>query len=75
MEMVKIRFLNEDDRTRGVVGLARRLSVVGLRGGFYVIPATALSILDEWGCAYEVVKRGGYDVLVGSLRGTPAGQV
>ena len=75
MEMVKIQFLNEDDEARGVVGLAKRLKVVGLRGGYYVIPSTALTILDEWGCSYQVLERGGYDVLVRSLRGTPASTV
>jgi aspartate/methionine/tyrosine aminotransferase len=75
MEMAKVRFLDEDDRTRGVVGLGKRMSVVGLRGGYYVVPASGLALLDEWGCSYEVVERGGYDALVGSLRGAPAGTV
>ena len=75
MEMVKIRFGSEEDRTRGVVGLAKRMRVVGLRGGYYVIPCSALTLLDEWACGYEVVERGGYDVLVGSLRGASAGTV
>jgi len=72
MEMVKVRFQNEADRVRGVVGLGKRLSVVGLRGRFYVVPAYALELLDEWKCDYEVVERGGYDALVGSLRSAAA---
>jgi len=67
MEMVKIKFMNEDDEARGVVGLAKRMKVVGLRGGYFVIPSTALAILDEWGCGFQVVERGGYDVLVPSF--------
>ena len=75
MPTVKIKFTNEEDRTRGVIGLAKRLSVVGLRGEFYVIPSEALQLLDEWGCDYEVIERGGYDVLVGALRGSSAAKV
>lgn len=75
MDMVKIRFPNEEDRARGVVGLAKRMRVIGMRGGYYVIPSAALTLLDEWCCGYEVVERGGYDLLVGSLRGIAAGTV
>ena len=63
MQMVKIRFTN-DEHENYVVDLAKRMRVVGFRSGFYVIPATALTLLDEWGCEYEVVERGGYDALV-----------
>lgn len=75
MEMVRIRFLNEDDHTRGAVGLAKRITVVALRGGYYVIPAKALQLLDEWKCDYEIVERGGYDALVvHPLRNLAAGK-
>ena len=75
MFSAKIRFTNEEDHTRGVIGLAKRMKVVGLRGGYYVIPSDALKILDDWGCQYEVIERGGYDVLVGALRGAAAAKV
>lgn len=75
MEMVRIKFLNDDDQTRGAVGLAKRMKIVALRGGYYVIPAPALDILDEWACDYEVVERGGYDALViHPLRSVATGQ-
>ncbi|HET6384519.1 MAG TPA: hypothetical protein VFJ58_14080 [Armatimonadota bacterium] len=75
MQMVKVRFLNADDRER-VVDLAKRTSVVALRGGFFVIPSEALDIFDQWQCAYEVVERGGYDALVvRPLRGAAAGSL
>jgi hypothetical protein len=51
------------------------MSVVGLRGGMYVVPADSLQLLDEWGCQYEVLERGGYDVLVGALRGASTAKV
>ena len=57
MELVKVHFQNEPDRVRGVVGLGKRMSVVGLRGRLYVVPAHALELLDEWKCDYEVVER------------------
>lgn len=75
MQMVEVRFANEEDRTRGVVGLAKRMRVVALRGNTYVLPSKALKTLDEWRCQYEVVQEGGYDVLVGSLRSVVATQV
>ena len=50
MEMVRIKFANDDDRVRGGVGLAKIMKIVVLRGGYYVVPAKALEILDEWGC-------------------------
>jgi hypothetical protein len=75
MEMAKVRFLNQADADR-VIDLAKEMSVVALRGEFYVIPAYALERLDQWGCDYEVVERGGYDALVaGPLRGVAAGSV
>ena len=74
MQMVKVKFANEEDRTRGVVGLAKRMRVLALRGNIYVVPSKALSMLDEWRCQYEVVEEGGYDVLVGSLRSVAAAQ-
>ena len=75
MEMAKIRFLTESDADR-IVDLAKEMSVVALRGEFYVIPAYALGRLDGWGCDYEVVERGGYDALVaGPLRGVAASSV
>jgi hypothetical protein len=75
MQMAKIRFLNEEHRER-IVDLAKRTSVVALRGGLYVVPAEALGLLDEWECEYEVLQRGGYDELVvRPLRGAAAGSV
>ena len=56
--------------------VAKRISVVGLRGGYYVVPPEALALLDQWGCEYEIVERGGYDALVvRPLRGVAAGAV
>ena len=72
MEMVKIRFGNEEERSRAVIALGKRMSVLGVRGGYYIVPAGALPLLDEWGYPYSVLERGGYDVLVGSLRGASA---
>ncbi len=66
--MVKIRFRNEEDRTRGVIGLAKRMTVVGLRGGYYVVPFSALAMLDEWACSYEVVEQGGDVTTIGPIQ-------
>ena len=63
MQMVKIRFTNDAHRDR-IVDLAKMMTVVAFRGGFYVIPVEALTLLDDWKCDYEIVERGGYDALV-----------
>ena len=75
MPMVRIRFLNDEDHTRGAVGLAKRMTITAFRGGYYVVPEAALQLLDEWACQYEIVERGGYDALVvNPLRSVAAGQ-
>ena len=53
MHTVHIKFLTEDDRTRGFYELARRSRVGSLPGRVYQIPLEALQILDSLHVAYR----------------------
>jgi hypothetical protein len=46
MQTVFIRFLSEDDRTRGFYELARRARVSSLPGQVYQVPIDALRLLE-----------------------------
>jgi hypothetical protein len=69
MQMVRIRFA-EKDKARGMVELARRVKVICLRGGEYLIAEPNLSLLEKLGLAYEVLGTEGFDSAIRKIRNT-----
>jgi hypothetical protein len=53
MQTVHIKFLTEDDRTRGFYELARRSRVGSLPSRVYQVPLEALQILDDLHIGYR----------------------
>ena len=74
MQMVRIRFA-EKDKARGLVELARRVKVISLRGGEYLIAEPNLSLLEKLGLAYEVLGTEGFDSAIRKIRNTASPEV
>ena len=53
MQTVHIKFLTEEDRTRGFYELARRSRVGSLPSRVYQVPLEALQILDDLHIGYR----------------------
>jgi plasmid stability protein len=53
---VQVKFLTEDDRTRGFYELARRSRVGSLPGRVYQVPLEALQILDSLQIGYRLAS-------------------
>ena len=53
MHTVFIRFLTEEDRTRGFYELATRSRVASLPGQVYQVPIESLRLLEDQGIAYR----------------------
>jgi len=69
MQMARIRFA-EKDKARGLVELARRVKVIALRGGEYLLAEPNLSLLEQPGLAYEVLGTEGFDRALRKIRNT-----
>ena len=53
MQTVFVKFLTEDDRTRGFFELATRARVASLPGHVYQVPIDALRLLDDQHVSYR----------------------
>lgn len=62
MQMVKIRFPDENSQTRGFYELIQKARVICLPDGEFLLPEVSLAILDELGIPYLVLERGGLDI-------------
>lgn len=72
MQMVRIRFA-EQDKARGLVELARRMKVICLPDGEYLIAEPNLSLLDQLGLTYDILGTEGFDSAIRKIRNsTPA---
>lgn len=75
MNMVKVTFATPDEEARGVMALAREVTVIGLRDNRFEIPRKSLAILDGLGVHYEVTGEEGFDSACQALRSAVADKV
>lgn len=75
MNMVRVTFPDPDEEARGVMALAREVTVIGLRDNRFEIPRKSLAILDRIGVRYEVTGEEGFDGACQALRSALANQV
>ena len=72
MNMVKIRFANQENDAAGTLALARHFKVICLPGDIYEIPDHALSVLETLNLPYTVLETEGFDHAIRTLRNPSA---
>ena len=75
MEMVKIKFKNEQDNIKGFCELAKRVRVLCLPDDIYEIGEKGLKILDDLKIKYEILQTEGFDYAYATIRNSIAVQV
>ena len=75
MSMVKIRFKNDEDDTRGFYELMKRTRVLCFAHDVYQVPKSALKILDRKGLQYEILSEEGLDHAYKALRDSVTSKV
>jgi len=75
MQMVKIRFPDEESRTQGFYELMKRVRVVALPEREYLLAESSLQILDDHGISYSIIDRCSLDHALKTLRDTAASPI
>jgi len=73
--MARIKFDSAEDETNGIYELMTRGKVVCFPDGVYEVPDRLLSVIDEKGISYTVLKREGEDGVYQALRDAVAAEV
>jgi hypothetical protein len=72
MQMVKIRFPDDQSRTEGFYELMQRVRVVCLPEDEFMIPGVGLTILDQRAIPYRILEQSGLDHALKALRDSAA---
>ncbi len=72
MKHFRIRIDDKEQRSRGILEVTKRGRVVSLRGNQFIVPEPALSLLDELGVKYDLIREDDPDDALRAIRDSAA---